>query len=46
LPAKGKEAAVPEDDAGDAADETPPPPKPEPKVPLRGGLGDRSRSNS
>ena len=46
LPAKGKEAAVPEDDAGDAADETPPPPKPEPKVPLRGGLGDRTRSNS
>jgi small subunit ribosomal protein S1 len=43
LPAKGKEAAAPEDDAADEADETPPPPKPQRKVPLRGGLGDRDR---
>ena len=42
LPAKGKEAPVEEDDEDDA-DETPPAPKPERKVPLKGGLGDRDR---
>ncbi|MGC8640819.1 MAG: 30S ribosomal protein S1 [Isosphaeraceae bacterium] len=40
LPAKGKEAAAEEDEEG-AEDETPPVPKPERKVPLKGGLGDR-----
>ena len=42
LPAKGKEAPV-EDDEDEEADETPPVPKPERKVPLKGGLGDSDR---
>jgi small subunit ribosomal protein S1 len=29
----------------DAADELPPPPRPEPKMPLKGGLDDRERRN-
>jgi small subunit ribosomal protein S1 len=40
LPAKGKEA-IPADDEDEADDETPAAPKPERKVPLKGGLGDR-----
>jgi small subunit ribosomal protein S1 len=43
LPAKGKEAPVEDDEEGEEADETPPVPKPERKVPLKGGLGDRDR---
>jgi ribosomal protein S1 len=42
LPAKGKEAPV-EDEDDDEADESPPAPKPERKVPLKGGLGDSDR---
>ncbi len=41
LPAKSKEAAASEDEEED--DETPPAPKPERKVPLKGGLGDKDR---
>jgi ribosomal protein S1 len=41
LPAKGTPVVEEEDDADD--DETPPPPEPEPKIPLKGGLGDRER---
>ena len=33
------------DDAEDAEDEAPKPPRPEPKIPLKGGLGDRERLN-
>jgi small subunit ribosomal protein S1 len=44
LPDPRKAAAVP-DEAEDEEDETPPPPKPERKIPLKGGLGDRERSN-
>lgn len=44
LPAKGKEAVLPEDE-GDEEDDTPPAPKPERKVPLKGGLGDTDRGN-
>jgi small subunit ribosomal protein S1 len=40
LPAKGKETIV-EEDEDEAADENPPAPKPERKIPLKGGLGDR-----
>jgi small subunit ribosomal protein S1 len=40
LPAKGKEGKAAEDEEGD---KTPPPPKPERKVPLKGGLGDRDK---
>ena len=40
LPAKGKEAVTEEDDDEDE-DETPLPPKPERKIPLKGGLGDK-----
>ena len=43
LPAKGKEAPVEEDEEDEEADETPPAPKPERKVPLKGGLGDSDR---
>jgi small subunit ribosomal protein S1 len=32
-----------DDDSGAAEDDAPPPPRPEPKVPLKGGLGDRDR---
>jgi small subunit ribosomal protein S1 len=39
LPVKGQEALEEEDEE----DETPPAPKPERKVPLKGGLGDRDR---
>ncbi len=41
-PRKAAGAAVEEDET---EDETPPAPKPERKVPLKGGLGDRERSN-
>ena len=41
-PRKAGPAAEEEDEA---EDETPPAPKPERKVPLKGGLGDRERSN-
>ncbi len=41
LPAKGKEAPVPDDEEDE--DETPPAPKPERKIPLKGGLGDSDR---
>ena len=44
LPAKGATPAVEEEDEADD-DETPPPPRPEPKIPLKGGLGDRERRN-
>ena len=40
LPAKGKETAPAEDD-DEEDDETPTAPKPERKIPLRGGLGDK-----
>ena len=40
LPAKGKEAVTEEDDDEDE-DDTPLPPKPERKIPLKGGLGDK-----
>lgn len=43
LPAKGKEAVLPEDEEDE--DETPPAPRPERKIPLKGGLGDRDRKN-
>jgi len=39
LPAKGKEAAAADDE--DDEDETPTAPKPERKIPLKGGLGDK-----
>ena len=39
------QAAADEDEGEDEADETPPAPKPERKVPLKGGLGDRDRNN-
>ncbi len=42
LPDPRKAGAVPDEEA-DEEDETPRPPKPEPKVPLKGGLGDRDR---
>jgi len=41
LPAKGKEAVVPDDEEDE--DETPSAPKPERKIPLKGGLGDSDR---
>ena len=42
LPAKGKEAAPADDDDDDEEDdETPAAPKPERKIPLKGGLGDK-----
>ncbi|HEX3449996.1 MAG TPA: S1 RNA-binding domain-containing protein, partial [Isosphaeraceae bacterium] len=44
LPAKGTPVVEEEDDTDD--DETPPPPEPEPKIPLKGGLGDRERRNN
>ena len=40
LPAKGKETAAAEDD-DEEDDETPTAPKPERKIPLKGGLGDK-----
>jgi small subunit ribosomal protein S1 len=42
LPAKSKEAALPEDEE-EEEDTAPPVPKPERKVPLKGGLGDSDR---
>jgi ribosomal protein S1 len=42
LPAKGATPAV-EEVEEEADDETPPPPRPEPKIPLKGGLGDGDR---
>jgi small subunit ribosomal protein S1 len=45
LPAKGKEAAAEGEDEDDTTDLTPPAPKPERKVPLKGGLGDRDRKS-
>ncbi len=44
LPDPRKAGAVPEEEEGEE-DETPPAPKPERKLPLKGGLGDRERSN-
>ena len=44
LPAKGTPVVEEEDDADD--DETPKPPEPEPKIPLKGGLGDRERRSN
>ena len=45
--AKGMPPAEAEDDAeSEAAGETPAPPRPEPKIPLKGGLGDRERRNN
>jgi small subunit ribosomal protein S1 len=41
LPAKGKQAAAADDDEEEEGEETPPMPKPERKIPLKGGLGDR-----
>ena len=32
-----------DDESEDAVDDAPPPPRPEPKIPLKGGLGDRER---
>jgi small subunit ribosomal protein S1 len=40
LPTKGREGALPDEDDEDG-DDTPTSPKPERKVPLKGGLGDR-----
>ena len=42
LPAKGKETAAAEDD-DEEDDETPTAPKPERKIPLKGGLGDKDK---
>jgi len=42
LPAKGKETAAAEDD-DEKDDETPTAPKPERKIPLKGGLGDKDK---
>jgi len=42
---KGTTPVADEDDTDDA-DESPPPPAPEPKIPLKGGLGDRERRNN
>jgi ribosomal protein S1 len=44
LPDPRKAGAVAEE-ADETEDETPPAPKPERKVPLKGGLGDRERLN-
>jgi ribosomal protein S1 len=44
LPDPRKAGLVAEEE-GDEEDETPPAPKPERKVPLKGGLGDRERQN-
>ncbi len=44
LPDPRKTPAEPDEDK-ETADETPPAPKPERKVPLKGGLGDRERRN-
>jgi ribosomal protein S1 len=41
LPAKGKETSAEEEEEEEADDQTPQPPKPERKIPLKGGLGDR-----
>ena len=47
LPAKGATPAVEEEEEEAADDdETPLPPRPEPKIPLKGGLGDRERRSS
>ena len=45
LPDKKAVPTVDEDEA-EEDDETPPPPRPEPKIPLKGGLGDRDRGNA
>ena len=46
LPDPRKTPVAPDEDEGeDEADQTPPAPKPERKVPLKGGLGDRDRRN-
>jgi ribosomal protein S1 len=44
LPSPKAEAPVDEEDDSDDAGE-PPPPAPDPKIPLKGGLGDRERRN-
>ncbi len=47
LPAKGVTPAAEEEEEEDADDdETPLPPRPEPKIPLKGGLGDREHRSS
>jgi small subunit ribosomal protein S1 len=45
LPAAKGIASVADEDETGVADEAPPPPAPEPKIPLKGGLGDRERKN-
>jgi small subunit ribosomal protein S1 len=45
LPAAKGPAPVSDEDDTDDTDKAPPPQKPEPKVPLKGGLGDRDRRN-
>jgi small subunit ribosomal protein S1 len=44
-PFSGAAAAADSEEDGAADAETPPAPKPERKVPLKGGLGDRERIN-
>jgi ribosomal protein S1 len=43
LPAKGATPAAPAEEEEEPEDDTPPAPRPEPKVPLKGGLGDSDR---
>jgi small subunit ribosomal protein S1 len=43
LPAKGKEAAAAQEEDDDEEDDTPAAPRPERKIPLKGGLGDRDK---
>jgi small subunit ribosomal protein S1 len=45
LPDPRKASAEPEEEADEVDDGTPAPPKPAPKIPLKGGLGDRERRN-
>ncbi|MFI5460621.1 MAG: 30S ribosomal protein S1 [Isosphaerales bacterium] len=45
LPSPKGTTPVEEEDDADDAEETPAPPRPEPKMPLKGGLGDRERRN-
>jgi ribosomal protein S1 len=48
LPAKGATPAAEEEEVEEGAedDDTPLPPRPEPKIPLKGGLGDRERRSN
>jgi small subunit ribosomal protein S1 len=43
LPTKGKEAEIDDEATDEPGDAAPPPPKPERKIPLKGGLGDKDR---